>query len=321
MEISEVQIRQQLIDRLLELGYPKASIVFEVILPLGRGRRASIDLAVKDPDTNQVLAIFEIKRNLVNLENAMQQVISYSHALSENVQAFLYGYRDGSESIFLVNTKENIASQVFDLPTYESLKNIEFSLENMQKNADIFKKHTANRWSSIVAGMTSSMAIAISIAMFAGLFFDENKTLSNSELTEKINLLHVEKKKLESEVDLLKSEISTVENGLKAISSVPDKHGWNAEAIKLSANIEKLKQRLDALEKAITEDPAKALAVPILRKDLDNAEKSLKAELAQTKLEIDRMYDQNKWFIGLMFTIALSVLGMAASSFFNRKDT
>lgn len=39
------------------------------------------------------------------------------------------------------------------------------------------------------------------------------------------------------------------------------------------------------------------------------------------RIGIDRMYDQNKWFIGLIFTIALSVLGMSASNFFNKKDT
>ena len=63
------------------------------------------------------------------------------------------------------------------------------------------------------------------------------------------------------------------------------------------------------------------MAIPILRKDLDNAEKSIRAELRQTNSEIDRIYDQNKWFIGLMLTMALSVIGMAVSSFVGRKDT
>lgn len=120
---------------------------------------------------------------------------------------------------------------------------------------------------------------------------------------------------------MLQDDLSRVQSGLTNISSLPEGHEWKTEASEIKHHVSSLSAKLTALENALTVDPSKALAVPILRKDLDNAEKNLKAELLQTRAEIDRMYDQNKWFIGLMFTIALSVLGMAASSFFNRKDT
>lgn len=321
MQISEEQVRLQLIDKLLELGYPKSSIVLEVGLAIGKNSRAQIDLAIKDPDTNQLLAIFEIKRNLKDIETAVQQISSYSKVLSEKVQAFIYGYVDESERIFSVSTKDNDVSQVFELPSYDSLKNVDNILELSSKKQKESKKNTARTWSNIVAGMASSMAVAITAAMIFGLVFDESKTLNNLELTDKIYSIELDKERLIKEISRLESELLTVTSSLDAISKVPDEHGWKSEASKLAISIGKLSARLEALENAITEDPAKALAVPILRKDLDNTEESLKAELLQTKSEIDRMYDQNKWFIGLMFTIALSVLGMAASSFFNRKDT
>lgn len=321
MQITEEQVRQQLIDKLLELGYPKSSIVLEVGVAIGKNSRARIDLAIKDPDTNQLLAIFEIKKNLKDIDGAVQQVISYSKLLSEKVQAFIYGYIDESERIFSVNSKDNDVSQVFELPSYESLKNVETILELSSKKQKQSKKNSARAWSTVVAGMASSMTIAITATMIFGLAFDESKTLNNTELTDKIHSIELDKENLRKEISSLESELLAVTNSLDAISNVPEEHGWKAEASSLAVSIDRLGGRLGALENAITEDPAKALAVPILRKDLDNAEESLKAELAQTKSEIDRMYDQNKWFIGLMFTIALSVLGMAASSFFNRKDT
>ncbi|MWV14146.1 hypothetical protein F3I62_18760 [Pseudomonas sp. R-28-1W-6] len=321
MQISEEQVRQQLIDKLLALGYPKSSIVLELGLAIGRNSQARIDLAIKDPDTNQLLAIFEIKRNLRDIDSATQQVLSYTKLFSGSVQAFIYGYIDGSEKIYSVNSKNNDVSQVFDLPSYDSLKNVETILDLSSKKQKARKQNSARNWSTIVAGMTSSVAIAATAAMVFGLLFDESKTLNNAELTEKIYSIQSERENIVKELNSLKTELKISKSSLEAISKVPDEHGWKSEASRISSSIERLDSRLEALENAITEDPAKALAVPILRKDLDNAEKSLKAELIQTKSEIDRMYDQNKWFIGLMFTIALSVLGMAASSFFNRKDT
>ena len=318
---SEEEVRQKLISRLLELGYPKSSIVLEVGLAVGRTARVRIDLAIKDPDTNQVMAIFEIKRDLKNLDRAIEQVTAYSNLLSERVQAFIYGFKDGIESTFIVNTKDGDASQVFDLPSYDSLKSVENNLEKHRKSYNQAKKNKARAWSSIVAGMASSIAVAITISMLFGLISDDKKTLNNGDLTAKIIEVESESIKLKSEIDLLHSEVKGALNSIQTISTLPNEHGWKVEAKLISAQLDNVSRKLEALEAAITEDPAKALAVPILRKDLDNAEKSIKAELIQTQAEIDRMYDQNKWFIGLMFTIALSVLGMAASSFFNRKDT
>ncbi len=108
---------------------------------------------------------------------------------------------------------------------------------------------------------------------------------------------------------------------LDLISEVPESHGWKIQASDLTNQTQEIKASLQALENALTVNPEKALAVPILRKDLDNVEKSLRSELQQTRNEINRMYDLNKWFIGLMFTMAVSVLGIAISSFFNRNDT
>lgn len=321
MEFPEEEVRQKLINRLLELGYPKSSIVLEVGLAIARSARARIDLAIKDPDTNQVLAIFEIKRDFRNLDKAIEQVTLYSKMLSERVQAFIYEFKDGVESTFLVNTKEGYASQIFDLPTYDSLKNVESTLYKSKIVSSQANKNKARALSTIVAGMASSIAAAITIAMLFGLISEDKITLTNADLTEKITKLESENSKLKSEIMSLRAEVDGALQSIKTISTVPNDHGWKVEAKLMGANLDSVSKKLEALEAAITVDPAKALAVPILRKDLNNAEESIKAELTQTKAEIDRMYDQNKWFIGLMFTIALSVLGMAASSFFTRKDT
>lgn len=321
MKYSESDIRDKLISRLLELGYPKSSIVLELGLKIGRTSEGRIDLAILDPDSNKILSIFEVKRDSKNIGGAIQQVLTYAKALPENILAYVYTLDENEEHIYSVDPKTNIVSQLYELPSFESLKS-SYSNPRKERSEKAKNKKTAARtWSNIVAGMSSSIAIAITIAMATGIFFSENKTLNNTELTSELQSIEDKNETLVKEIAQLQNELSRVKSGLSNISSLPEGHEWKTEASEIKHNISLISGRLDALEGALTVNPSKALAVPILRKDLDNTEKNLKAELSQTRAEIDRMYDQNKWFIGLMFTIALSVLGMAASSFFNKKDT
>lgn len=184
--------------------------------------------------------------------------------------------------------------------------------------ADVKKAYSkASVWS-----WASTFAAGASIAIGAGLvfsvFFSEQIPLSRAELTNKV--ITIESRLEEQEVILAKvqTSIESISSTLNTLSALPENKEWSLEAKKLENNIELVSNKLINLESALTADPAKALAVPILRKDLDNAEKSIRAELSQTKSNIDRIYDQNKWFIGLVFTIALSVFGMAIGSFFKK---
>lgn len=321
MKYSESDIRDKLISRLFDLGYPKSSIVLELGLKVDRTSEGRIDLAILDPDSNKILSIFEVKRDSNNLGGAIQQVLKYTKALPKNILAYVYTLDEGEEHIYSVDPKTNSVSQLYELPSFESLKSSYSNPRKEWSEKDKNKKTAVRTWSNIVAGMSSSIAIAITIAMATGLFFSESKTLNNSELTSELLSIETKNQALEEGISLLQNELSRVKSGLSNISSLPEEHEWKTEASEIRQNISLISGKLDALEEALTVNPSKALAVPILRKDLDNAEKNLKAELLQTRAEIDRMYDQNKWFIGLMFTIALSVLGMAASSFFNKKDT
>ncbi|WP_200627461.1 type I restriction enzyme HsdR N-terminal domain-containing protein [Stutzerimonas balearica] len=321
MKYSESDIRDKLISRLLGLDYPKSSIVLELGLKIGHTGEGRIDLAILDPDSNRILSIFEVKSDSKNIGGAVQQVLTYAKALPESILAFIYTLDENEEYIYSVDPKTNSVSQLYELPSFDSLKNSYSNPRKEWSEKARSKKTAARTWSNIVAGMSSSIAIAITIAMATGLFFSENKTLNNTELTSELQAIEDKNETLVKEIAQLQNELSRIKSGLSNISSLPEGHEWKTEASEIKHNMSLISGRLDALEGALTVNPSKALAVPILRKDLDNNEKNLKAELSQTRAEIDRMYDQNKWFIGLMFTIALSVLGMAASSFFNKKDT
>jgi cell fate (sporulation/competence/biofilm development) regulator YmcA (YheA/YmcA/DUF963 family) len=84
---------------------------------------------------------------------------------------------------------------------------------------------------------------------------------------------------------------------------------------KLSSQVDSLQNQIKLLEDAVGQSPEKALAVPLLKKDMDNLKNSYRRDLDSTQSEINRVYDQNKWFIGLMFTMAIGLLGLAVSNF------
>jgi len=52
---------------------------------------------------------------------------------------------------------------------------------------------------------------------------------------------------------------------------------------------------------------------------MENLRLSYKSDLIATKEEISRVYDLNKWFIGLMFTMTVGLLGLAISNFLRDK--
>lgn len=183
------------------------------------------------------------------------------------------------------------------------------------------KVEKTKRLSNILAGASSSIAIAALIFTTMGLFYSQDASMSRSELSVKSIKLE---KKIAQNTDYsnaLKLELNSIRAELKAITSVPDGTSWKAKSIRIEERITSIDTKLKALEEALTLNPSKALAIPILRKDLDNAQGLFQSEINQTRAEVNRIYDQNKWFIGLMFTIALSVLGMAVSNFIGKKDS
>jgi hypothetical protein len=117
---------------------------------------------------------------------------------------------------------------------------------------------------------------------------------------------------MQARIDRLQAELQMSRDLAEKISAAPPS---TVEAAKLRAQVESLTKQLQLLNDAIGQSPEKALAVPMLRKDLDNLRDSYHHDLDSIQSEISRVYDQNKWFIGLMLTMALGLLGLAVSNF------
>ncbi len=81
------------------------------------------------------------------------------------------------------------------------------------------------------------------------------------------------------------------------------------------ADLTALDKRIQGIETAILDNPSKAISIPLLRQELETVKVDAQKEADSQTKQIDRIYDQNKWFIGLMFTMAIGLIGLAVSNF------
>ncbi len=115
---------------------------------------------------------------------------------------------------------------------------------------------------------------------------------------------------------IITGRIRSLEQSVAGLSEIPDQAAYSSELRRLADSSESLNQRLESLESALLEDPAKAVSLPLLQRDVTSLRDAHDSEAQSLRNEIDRVYDQNKWFIGLMFTMALSILGLAVGNLF-----
>jgi hypothetical protein len=111
------------------------------------------------------------------------------------------------------------------------------------------------------------------------------------------------------------------ESQVDKLSVLPEEVKVLVEIKKISEQLSRVDKRLFDLERYLLASPDKALALPLISKEVENLSSSVKSERVNTQTEIARIYDQNKWFIGLMFTMAISVLGLAISNLFQGKKS
>lgn len=74
--------------------------------------------------------------------------------------------------------------------------------------------------------------------------------------------------------------------------------------------IDSIDTRLESLEQALGDSPSKSLAIPLIKRDIDGLKEAEVRDIEAIKAQIAAIYDQNKWFIGLMLTLSLSMISL-----------
>ncbi|SDK76570.1 type I restriction enzyme HsdR N-terminal domain-containing protein [Microbulbifer yueqingensis] len=121
--MTEVEAINYLIQELIELGYPESSIRFEFAVSDGKGHRKYIDVAIIDPDSNDVVAIIEVKKGCRDnaLSNAARQVISYAKLLPSSPLSLVYIFDTGGKKIGVVNESDGSVTLIPSPPSFKSL--------------------------------------------------------------------------------------------------------------------------------------------------------------------------------------------------------
>jgi hypothetical protein len=114
------------------------------------------------------------------------------------------------------------------------------------------------------------------------------------------------------------SRVGALEQRISSISNIPKENALYDEIKQLTASVDDLNSREGKIESIILEKPAKALEMPLFRRDLDNLKDAQQIALVSVKENVDRIYDLNKWLLG---ALAVSIVTLAVGNLLKSKET
>jgi len=171
------------------------------------------------------------------------------------------------------------------------------------------QKKKISRWLNYLSILIATLGAAI-ITTYT--FDNLNPNLTNKiENSAKIEELESKILKLNSALIISKKTIDS----LKISKVDSDKSNLNSEVLTL-------KRQIESLNKVILDNPEKAISVPLLKVEIQNQKDQNEKEIKSIKDDIARVYDINKWIIGLVFTMLVSIIILNISNLFakNKKD-
>ena len=88
-----------------------------------------------------------------------------------------------------------------------------------------------------------------------------------------------------------------------------------ARQAEMAGVVKSVETRIKSLESALVESPDKALAVPLMRKDISDLDLRYKEGRLASKSEFDRLYSQQTWMLSGIGTVLLAVAGASLTMF------
>jgi len=182
-------------------------------------------------------------------------------------------------------------------------------MESGTEQSEKAKKEVLTRRKLITefASLLALLAATATITFSVSSLFKSPKEIKSS-ITPEIAVL-------QRNLEQSQKAIEDMQKRLDAIVKIDQKTTTGQQVAAIGAEIKATSSRLETLERGLLDSPEKALSVPLLRNDLQNLKLSYKQDIDNLAKSMDRVYDQNKWFIGLMFTMAVGLIGLAISSF------
>ena len=125
-------------------------------------------------------------------------------------------------------------------------------------------------------------------------------------------------RELNETVQDITAQLKKIEKRISSISKIPDEDTLYSEIRKLTEEIGVLKSRQEKIEAAMPTNPAQALEIPLLMRELAEIKLSQKENVASLKESVDRIYDFNKLLLG---TMAISMITLALGNLFKPRES
>jgi hypothetical protein len=146
----------------------------------------------------------------------------------------------------------------------------------------------------------------LTVIATAGVLYFQKPPTTQPDYAEQIAAIANRSTTLSAQLDALHSQLS-------AITTPSDTSQLAAQLDRIDSSLSDLEARIARLETAISNNPAKALEVPLLRRDLDNLQHTQDIRFTALEHSVAQVYDINKWLLG---AVTVTILATAASAFF-----
>lgn len=178
--------------------------------------------------------------------------------------------------------------------------------EELMRLKSIGKKAAIVRWLSSVVALVAGV-VAVIVGVFSVDF--SPRDLLTPPIPE-------EWRELRFAFESQQVQIKIIADLLADLTSLPDDAKVAMRLATMEVEIQQLNEQQAVINTAIGESTAKTISLPLIRQDIEFIKSRQDAVLADAREQIDRIYDQNKWFIGLMITIAIGVIGLAVGNLY-----
>ena len=167
---------------------------------------------------------------------------------------------------------------------------------------------------AVIAGIVSfliAVTIVISTVDFGRRFAGATLTIPAQFALQKADI-----EGMNAKIAVLRAELHETNKVITAPVPGSERTQQARQLQKIANDLQELKARQDRIEGAIIANPAKALEIPLLQRDVEALRVAQQANVSTVKESVDRIYDLNKWLFG---GIAISIFSLAAGSLLRSK--
>jgi hypothetical protein len=154
-------------------------------------------------------------------------------------------------------------------------------------------------WTTWVAVLTGIAGIVAAISPSSSYFGNKSQTLVDDKLVKELDAQR-------KELDTLSKALVQPSNSIELPTAI----------IAMGNDIAAIKAKMSDYEAAVGDEPAKRLAIPIIRKDLDVLKDAEKQDITAIHDQVSQTFDLMKWLLGLL---GIANLSTVIPAFFSKK--